>query len=52
MAGIEAGTWMDPWKDYHADEIFNNVPGQVGDQIALPSNRTLTGGMAVRAVVQ
>ena len=29
IAGIEAGTWMDPSKDYHADEIFNNVRGQV-----------------------
>ena len=25
IAGIEAGTWMDPHKDFHADEIFNNV---------------------------
>ena len=25
IAGIEAGTWMDPHKDFHADEIYNNV---------------------------
>ena len=29
VAGIEAGTWMDPAKDFHADEIFNNVRGLV-----------------------
>jgi gluconate 2-dehydrogenase alpha chain len=29
VAGIEAGTWMDPHKQYHADEIFNNVRGGV-----------------------
>ena len=25
VAGIEAGTWMDPHRDFHADEIYNNV---------------------------
>jgi gluconate 2-dehydrogenase alpha chain len=25
IAGIEAGTWMDPHRDFHADEIYNNV---------------------------
>ena len=25
VAGIEAGTWLDPHKDYHADEMYNNV---------------------------
>jgi len=25
IAGLEAGTWMDPHRDYHADEIHNNV---------------------------
>src|SRR5882762_9426001 len=25
VAGIEAGTWMDPHKDFHADEDYNNV---------------------------
>lgn len=25
VAGIEAGTWMDPHRDFHADEVFNNV---------------------------
>jgi gluconate 2-dehydrogenase alpha chain len=29
VVGIEAGTWMDPHKQYHADEIFNNVRGGV-----------------------
>src|SRR5580658_1189897 len=29
VAGIEAGTWMDPHKAFHADEIFNNVRGGV-----------------------
>lgn len=29
IAGIEAGGWLDPHKDYHADEIFNNVRGLV-----------------------
>ena len=29
VVGIEAGTWMDPRKQYHADEIFNNVRGGV-----------------------
>ena len=29
IAGIEAGTWMDPHRDFHADEIFNNVRRQV-----------------------
>ncbi len=29
IAGIEAGTWMDPRKDFHADEIYNNVRGLV-----------------------
>ncbi len=25
IAGIEAGTWMDPRRDFHADEIYDNV---------------------------
>ncbi|HEX5432439.1 MAG TPA: hypothetical protein VFW83_10765, partial [Bryobacteraceae bacterium] len=29
VAGIEAGTWMDPLKDFKADEIYNNVRGLV-----------------------
>lgn len=29
VVGIEAGTWMDPAKDFKADEIFNNVRGMV-----------------------
>src|SRR5579871_289032 len=35
VAGIEAGTWMDPAKDFHPDEIYNNVRGMVttGDKI-------------------
>ena len=36
VAGIEAGTWMDPAKDYHPDEIYNNVRGLVttGNKVA------------------
>src|SRR5690242_10121091 len=29
IAGIEAGGWLDPHKDFHADEIHNNVRMQV-----------------------
>src|SRR6201996_6418118 len=29
VAGIEAGTWMDPHKDFKADEIHNNVRGMI-----------------------
>jgi gluconate 2-dehydrogenase alpha chain len=29
VAGIEAGTWMDPHKDFKADEIHNNIRGMV-----------------------
>jgi len=29
VAGIEAGAWLDPHRDYHADEIYNNVRGLV-----------------------
>ena len=29
VAGIEAGTHMNPHKDFHADEVFNNVRRQV-----------------------
>ncbi len=29
VAGIEAGTWMDPSKDFKPDEIHNNVRGLV-----------------------
>src|SRR6202158_3566148 len=25
VAGLEAGTWMDPHRDFHADEVYNNV---------------------------
>src|SRR5439155_17351791 len=25
VAGIEAGTWMDPRRDFYADEIYDNV---------------------------
>jgi gluconate 2-dehydrogenase alpha chain len=25
VAGLEAGTWMDPHRDFHPDEIYNNV---------------------------
>ncbi|HEY1755403.1 MAG TPA: GMC family oxidoreductase [Bryobacteraceae bacterium] len=29
VAGIEAGTWMDPHKDFKADEIHNNTRGLI-----------------------
>ena len=29
VAGIEAGTWMDPHKDFKADEIHNNTRGMI-----------------------
>ncbi len=29
VVGIEAGTWMDPAKDFKADEVFNNVRNMV-----------------------
>ncbi len=29
VAGIEAGTWMDPNKDFRADELHNNVRGLI-----------------------
>ncbi len=29
VIGLEAGSWMDPARDYHADEIYNNVRGLV-----------------------
>src|ERR1700731_3398061 len=29
IAGLEAGTWMDPHRDFHADEVYNNVRMQV-----------------------
>lgn len=25
VIGLEAGTWMDPGRDYRADEVHNNV---------------------------
>src|ERR1700761_5847867 len=29
VAGIEAGAWMDPHKDFKADEIHNNTRGMI-----------------------
>src|SRR5579871_3935104 len=29
VVGIEAGTWMDPARDFKADEIHNNVRGMI-----------------------
>jgi choline dehydrogenase-like flavoprotein len=52
VAGIEAGTWMDPAKDFHADEIYNNVRGMVttGSKIRLeaPTLRNSPTGPARR----
>ena len=38
IAGLEAGTWMDPHKDFHADEVYNNVAA-FGDQLDQGSAR-------------
>ena len=50
IAGIEAGTWMDPHRDFHADEIFNNVRRQVTTspkaQREIPTVRTGPGEKA------
>jgi gluconate 2-dehydrogenase alpha chain len=52
VAGIEAGTWMDPHKDFKADEIYNNVRGMVttGDKIRreAPTFRTAPGARVTR----
>lgn len=39
VIGLEAGTWMDPGRDYRADEVHNNVRALV-----------TTGGKAGREV--
>jgi gluconate 2-dehydrogenase alpha chain len=50
IAGIEAGTWMDPHRDFHADEIYNNVRRQVTTspkaQREIPTVRTGPGEKA------
>ena len=47
IAGIEAGTWMDPHRDFHADEVFNNIRRQVTTspkaQREIPTVRTGPG---------
>ena len=47
VVGIEAGTWMNPAKDYHADEMYNNVRSLVttGNKIRreIPTLRTAPG---------
>ena len=52
VAGIEAGTWMDPAKDFHADEIYNNVRGMIttGNKIRreAPTFRTSSDQKAQR----
>ena len=53
IAGIEAGTWMDPHKDFHADEVFNNVRRLVTSspkaQREIPTVRTGRGEKGVQA---
>jgi len=53
IAGIEAGTWMDPHKDFHADEVFNNVRRLVTSspkaQREIPTVRTGPGEKGVQA---
>src|SRR5215472_5845948 len=54
VAGLEAGTWMDPSKDFKADEIHNNVRGMIttGNKIrreaptfrTSPDQRAVQGG--------
>src|ERR1019366_2805532 len=50
IAGIEAGTWMDPHRDFHADEVFNNIRRQVTTspkaQREIPTVRTGPGEKA------
>ena len=53
VIGLEAGTWLDPHKDYHADEIFNNVRGLVTTvakaRREIPTFRTSTSEKARQA---
>ena len=53
VAGIEAGGWMVPSRDYHADEIHNNVRRAVttGDKIRreAPTVRATPSDQAVRS---
>jgi gluconate 2-dehydrogenase alpha chain len=53
VAGIEAGTWMDPVRDFRADEIHNNVRRAVttGDKIRreAPTVRATAADRAVRS---
>jgi len=52
VAGIEAGTWMDPHKDFKADEIHNNTRGMIttGNKIRreAPTIRNSPTGQARR----
>jgi gluconate 2-dehydrogenase alpha chain len=52
VAGLEAGTWMDPSKDFKADEIHNNVRGMIttGNKIRreAPTFRTSPDQRAVQ----
>ncbi len=52
VAGIEAGTWMDPHKDFKADEIHNNTRGLIttGNKIRreAPTIRNSPTGQARR----
>ena len=53
IAGIEAGTWMDPHKDFHADEVHNNIRHLVTTsnkaQREIPTVRTGPGETARQA---
>ena len=53
VAGIEAGTWMYPHRDFHADEIYNNVRRLVTStpkaQLECPTLRTNPSRKAVPA---
>ena len=61
IAGIEAGTWMDPAKDFKADEIHNNVRGMIttGSKIRrehmffeLPQKRVVVGDWWFPALIE
>src|SRR5215472_15920499 len=53
VAGIEAGTWLDPHKDYRADELHNDLRLEVTSvpqaKREIPTFRTSPAERAVRA---
>jgi len=55
IAAFEAGTWMDPHKDFHSDEVYNNVRRMVTTsrkaQLECPTVRATTAQQARSAGV-